>query len=307
MKKIQYLLFSCTLLWFSGPLLADDLVLHKLADNIYAIVGERGNRTPENLGNNATFGVIVTADGVIVIDTGGTFRGAQRIHTLIKRITDKPVHIVINTGGQDHRWMGNGYFKSLGARVLASEQAVADQRARSRDQFIQLDALVGQAGTTGTEASYADETFRDKTTLALGGVAIEIVHTGPAHTPGDSFVWLPAQRILFAGDIVYTERMLGVGGQSNSKSWIKVFEAMAALKPEVVVPGHGQPTTLERATKDTYDYLVFLRQSVKAFMEQGGDMTTLGKIDQSAFRYLMNFDTLAGRNAQQVYSELEWE
>ncbi len=61
---------------------------------------------------------------------------------------------------------------------------------------------------------------------------------------------------VFTGDIVYVVRILGNGGQSNTKSWIEAFEAMAALEPVHVVPGHGRATTLEPATVDTYDYLV---------------------------------------------------
>lgn len=307
MKIIRILLPIMLFMLTSPSSAADDLALQKIADNVYAIVGELGNRTPENLGNNATFGFVVTSAGVVLIDSGGTYQGAQRLHDLIKSVTDKPVVTVINSGGQDHRWMGNGYFKRQGARVMANEKAVADQQARSRDQFILLGNLVGQEGLTGTEAHYADQTFGDKTRFETGGVVFEIHHVGQAHTPGDSFVWLPMQKVMFTGDIVYTERMLGVGGQSNSKSWIKVYESMAAFAPDVVVPGHGHPTTLEKADADTYGYLKFLRNSVVEFFDNGGDISKIGTVDQSRYNYLLNFETLAGRNAQQVYTELEWE
>jgi len=306
--KIIRLLLPIMLFMLTNPSsAADDLALRKITDNVYAIVGELGNRTPENLGNNATFGVVVTSAGVVLIDSGGTYQGAQRLHEVIKSVTDQPIVTVINSGGQDHRWMGNGYFKQRGARVMANEKAVADQQARSRDQFILLGNLVGQAGLAGTEANYADQTFGDKTRFETGGVVFEIYHAGQAHTPGDSFVWLPGQKVMFTGDIVYTERMLGVGGQSNSKSWIKAYESMAAFVPDVIVPGHGHPTTLEKADADTYGYLTFLRNSVAEFFDNGGDISKIGTIDQSRYNYLLNFEILAGRNAQQVYTELEWE
>lgn len=308
MKTIKQLCVLFTLLILPGMApAADDLALHQLTDNVYAIVGELGNRSPENLGNNATFGFVVTPAGVLLIDPGGSYRGAQRLQALIKTVTDQPVVMVINSGGQDHRWLGNGYFKQQGARVIASERAVADQRARSRDQLIALADMLGAEGLAGTEASYADQTFTDQTRFTLGGTAIEIHHAGQAHTPGDSFVWLPGQRVMFSGDIVYTERMLGVGSQSNSKSWIEVYETMAAFAPAALVPGHGRPTTLERADADTYGYLKFLRQQVTEFYENGGDLSKIGTIDQSRYSYLQNFDNLAGRNAQQVFTELEWE
>lgn len=283
------------------------LRLQKVAAEVYAIVGELGNRTAANLGNNATFGFVVTTQGVVLIDSGGTYQGAQEIEQLIKTVTDKPVVKVINTGGQDHRWLGNGYFKKQGAQIIASEDAVNDQKARTRDQFFMLGNLVGPKGMEGTDAVYAEETFTDKLEFALGDTAFEIHHVGKAHTPGDSFIWLPRENVMFTGDIVYVDRMLGVGTQSNSKSWIRVYQSMAAYKPQYLIPGHGQATNLSQANKDTYNYLVFLRKSVSDFMENGGDITDISSVNQSRFNYLLNHETLSGRNAQQVYIEMEWE
>ena len=308
MNRYKYLLTLLLLLIpISQSFAIEALKLQKVADNVYAIVGELGNRTPENLGNNATFGLVVTSVGVVLIDSGGTYKGAKEIHRLIKTITNKPVTTVINTGGQDHRWLGNGYFKDQGARLIASKKAVEDQKARTQDQFFRLGSLVGDEVLKGTDAVYAEEIFDDKSKFELGGVKFEIFHNGQAHTPGDSFVWLPQKNVMFTGDIVYTQRMLGVGSQSNSKSWVEVYQSMAAYKPEHIVPGHGQATDLASADADTYDYLVFLRESVSAFIESGGDITEIGSVDQSKFSHLLNYKTLAGRNAQQVFTELEWE
>jgi len=82
---------------------------------------------------------------------------------------------------------------------------------------------------------------------------------------------------------------------------------MANYKPKHVIPGHGHPTTLERARKDTYDYLVNLRSGVAQFIENDGDLSEISKVDQSKFDYLLNHKTLSGRNAQQVFTEMEWE
>jgi len=283
------------------------LKLQKVTRDVYAIVGELGNRTAANLGNNATFGFVVTTEGVVLIDSGGTYQGAQEIEQLIKTVTDKPVVKVINTGGQDHRWLGNGYFKRQGAQIIASEDAVNDQKARTQDQFIMLGNLVGNKGMESTDATYAEKTFKENLELELGETIFKIHHVGQAHTPGDSFIWLPREKVMFTGDIVYVDRMLGVGTQSNSKSWLSVYQSMAANKPQYLIPGHGQATNLSQAKKDTYDYLVFLRQSVSEYMENGGDITDISSVDQSKFNYLLNYETISGRNAQQVYIEMEWE
>lgn len=301
-------------LLFLGQLLgqtwaADDqgLKLQPVTKDVYAIVGPYGNRTPENLGNNSTSGFVVTNEGVLLVDSGGSYLGAKAIHDVIKQVTDKPVKIVINSGGQDHRWLGNGYFKQQGAHIIASKAAVADQKARLQDQMFRLGMLIGDKGLQGTDAVYADETFDEKLEVTLGGKVFQLHKVGIAHTPGDSLIWYAEGKTVFSGDVVYIGRMLGVMPHSNSKHWLEAFAAMEALQPTHIVPGHGPATDLATARKDSKDYLSFIRQTVGDFMEEGGTIEDIGKLDQSRFSYLVDFNTLKGRNAQQVYQEMEWE
>jgi glyoxylase-like metal-dependent hydrolase (beta-lactamase superfamily II) len=283
------------------------LEVQQLAPNVYALVGEMEQRSDSNLANNATFGVIVTEAGVVLVDPGGSYLGARQIDETIKSITGKPVILVINSGGQDHRWLGNGYFKQKGAKVIAAEAAVADHKARLQNQMLALQNLLSEESLKGTEAVYADKTFSEKHSLQIGSVALKLLHVGPAHTPGDTLVWLPKQQIVFAGDVVYVERMLGVGSMSNSRLWVEAFDTLSALQPKWVVPGHGHAVTLEKAKAQTYDYLVFLREAVATMLDEGIGMERVGEIDQSRFSHLKVYEQIKGRNAQQVYSEMEWE
>jgi glyoxylase-like metal-dependent hydrolase (beta-lactamase superfamily II) len=295
---------ALTLLAALGPAAALDTVA--VGDGVWALVGDTDQRSPENLGNNATFGVIVTPAGVVLIDPGGSYEGAAALDAAIARITEKPVKIVVDTGGQDHRWLGNGYWKAKGARIVTSTTALADQRARGGEQIEALRRFLGDH-FAGTEPVFADTTFEKETTLTLGGVEMTLHHTAPAHTPGDLFVRLPDRSVVFAGDIVFVDRLLGVGQQSNAAGWIAAFEAMAAFEPARVVPGHGRPTTLARAKAETLDYLVALRGRIRALLDRGGGLGEASKVDQSAFAGLAQFDALAGRNAAQVYTEMEME
>ena len=307
----KYLVKACTLLFMVAAAVTahagEVMSLLNVAERTYALVGPYGNRTAENLGNNSTSGFVVTDEGVVLIDPGGTWQGAAAIDRQIKQVTDQPVKVVINSGGQDHRWLGNGYFKARGATIIASQAAVKDQKARSRDQLLALSNLVGDEVLKGTEPIYADETFEKTKRFTLGGVTFELHHVGPAHTPGDSLIWLPQQRIVFSGDVVFIGRMLGVTTYSSSHQWIKAFDAMADLGPETIIPGHGPATDLAGARRDTRSYLTFLRDSVASFMSDGGDITQIGTLTQSAFDYLIDAPALKGRNAQQVFQEMEWE
>jgi len=105
--------------------ISGNLEVQKVTDNVFTLVGLPGDRTPENLSNNATYGVVITPEGVVLINSGGTFQGAQRIHKSIRSITKMPVKVVINTNSQDHRWLGNDYFRRHGARIIAQEEIAA--------------------------------------------------------------------------------------------------------------------------------------------------------------------------------------
>jgi len=282
------------------------LKIEQVTDNVYALVGELAQRSPENLANNSTHGVIVTDEGVILVDPGGSYRGAQQIDAAIKTITDQPVRLVINSGGQDHRWFGNDYFRDRGARIITSRAALEDHRARTKQHLANLTNLIGDV-LNGTEPVYADETFEDRMDLTLGDTRLELHYRGPAHTPGDIFIWLPDQRVMLTGDIIYVERMLGIGPSRDVKSWIQVFEAIAEFEPLHIVPGHGSPTDLATARRDTYDYLVYLYDNISRLVDEGADIMEATALDQSRFDYLEVSEQIAGRNAQNLYEQLELE
>jgi len=286
---------------------ASDLSVKKVAENVYAIIGQTTQRSAENLGNNANFGVIVTNKGLVLVDPGGSFKGARHIAETIKSFSGKKVIMVIDTGGQDHRWIGNDYFFKQGAEIHASKAAVEDQQERSNLQFEVMENLIGKDNFKASKARYATETFDKKKVLNVGGTEIELIPTGGSHTPGDVMVWLPESRIVFSSDLVYMDRILGIADYSDFSNWIPAFKAMAALGPRVIVPGHGMPGNLAKAKADTYDYLVNLRDKVKAVIDSGGVIADATKVDQDKFKYLENFDQLAKRNAQQVFIQLEFE
>jgi len=301
------IIFLAAISGFAGPAVAGTLEVEKVTDGVWALVGPFEQRNVENLGNNATFGLVETAEGLVLIDPGGSALGAAMIDAEIRKITDQQVVFVIDTGGQDHRWLGNSYWRKKGARIIAANAAVADQQSRGSMQMTVLTQLVGKEGMAGTEPVTADITFDEAYVLELGGVTFDIRHPAAAHTPGDSFVWLPNKKTVFAGDIVFVGRMLGVLAFSNTLEWLNAFDAIADLEPEHLVPGHGPATTLAVARTDTHDYLANLREQMRAHIDGGGDIIRSVEVDQSKFEYLELSDGLARRNAQTVFEHMEWE
>lgn len=307
MKLILCLLVSLAALGTGGPLYAAMFSALPVAPNVYAFIGDTGMRTYENEGMNANAGFIVTSAGVVVVDSGSSFQVAKAMHAAIRKVTRQPVKFVINTGGQDHRWLGNGYFKSLGAEIIASSKARADMEERSGMELEALQPTLREK-LAGTEAGYPTRVFDKAETLRLGSEEIQILFFGGGHTPGDSVVWLPKSRTLFSGDLVFVDRLLGVLPFGNTKDWLVSFAAIENLAPKAIVPGHGQVCDLNRARKDTRDYLVLLRAHMKQALDQSMDLqTAISSLDQSAFKYLRHYELLSGGNASRTYLEMETE
>jgi glyoxylase-like metal-dependent hydrolase (beta-lactamase superfamily II) len=279
-----------------------------VAPGIYAHIGETGGRTVENEGLNANLGLVVTPAGSVLIDSGATHRSARQIHAAIRRVTDQPVKWVINTGGQDHRWLGNGYFKEQGAELIAHANGRADMQGRGGDQMQALRAALKERldGTVPTLPARWLE--GNDVRLELGGVGLELKHRGGAHTPGDMMVWLPDRGVLFTGDVVYVERLLGVIPVSNTKRWLETFAVIEQLNPKVIVPGHGKVADLATARADTRVYLEALRAHMKKAVDDGTDISAaIRSFDAQPFMRLLNAAELHPGNASRTYLELERE
>jgi glyoxylase-like metal-dependent hydrolase (beta-lactamase superfamily II) len=278
----------------------------KVVDNVYAIVGPLGQRSTENDGLNANFGFVVTPKGVILIDSGASVLGAKKLEAAIRAVTEQPVRWVINTGSQDHRWLGNGYFAGKGAEVIALARTAATQAEYATQQMTGLERFLGKR-LEGTKPLPAPKTLAGASaTLERGGVTFELVHTD-AHYPGDARVWLPTQRVVFSGDLVYVDRLLGVLPWSSVKNGQRAFKALAALKPARIVPGHGRVCDLAQAQRETGDYYDFLADKVGAAAREMEPLSaTLDRYaDLPAFRHLQNYSDLHRANMNRAFVEFE--
>ena len=307
-RRARAATMAALLLTLSSFVHAIEVRFEAVAPGLYAFIGEKSGRTYENEGLNANIGLVVTADGALLIDSGASFQGARKIHEAVRQVTRQPVKWVINTGGQDHRWLGNAYFIGQGAEVIAHANAKADLQKRGGDHIAALkpelkEKLDGTVPTLPTRwLSGNDET------LSLGGTTVQVIHRGGAHTPGDVMVWLPQQRVVFSGDVVYVDRMLGVIPVSHTGRWLESFAALEALQPARIVPGHGQVCDLPLAQAQTRDYLKTLRAHMKQAVDAGQDISAAIKaFDAKPWMGLLNAAELHPGNASRTYLELERE
>jgi len=292
---------------FALPAWAVDVVFKPVTDGVFAYIGDTEGRTYDNEGLNANIGLVVTPAGAVLIDSGATFQTARKIHEAARKVTTQPIQWVINTGGQDHRWLGNGYFKSQGIETIAHAAAEADMKARASDHMEGLKVLKERLDGTVPTLPSRFVTGQD-TRLELGGVVMELKHRHGGHTPGDTLVWLPQKNVMFTGDVVYVDRTLGLIPVSRSKTWLESFAVIDEIKPRTIVPGHGNVTNLATAQAHTRDLLLALRAHMKKAIDDGVDLDAAVKsFNGKPFAVLKHADVWIPQLANQTYLEMERE
>jgi glyoxylase-like metal-dependent hydrolase (beta-lactamase superfamily II) len=275
--------------------------------HVWSAIGATAPPTYENAGHNNNLSFIVTGDGVVVVNGGASWKLAEALHSEIRAVTDQPVKLVINENGQGHSMLGNGYWAAQGVPILAHAEAAAEFEDGAAQDLASLQRYARE-NAEGTVIALPTETFTDRTTVQMGDVTIEVLHLGPAHSPGDTQVWIPQWSMMIAGDIAFHERMPPIFEGTCTSCWIETWDtALVPLNPTYVIPGHGHPTNLAQVTRYTRDYLIDLRAKIAAHLEQGGDLAGAYYVDQSAWAHLDTFEELATKNAGVVFAEMEFE
>ena len=278
----------------------------KVIDGVWSAIGATAPARYENSGHNNNLSFVITTEGVLVVNAGGSYLLAEALHTEIKKITDQPVKYVVLENGQGHAMLGSGYWKEQGATVIAHKDAAHEIEEKSLD-ILEQQKEVLKDKADGTKVVMPDETFEDKKIIEMGGERIELLNLGPAHSPGDIIVWLPQKQLVISGDMAFHQRMLPLFEETDTAAWIESWDNFAALDAKYVIPGHGEPTDMAEVTRYTKDYLVFLREKVGAVLEDGGSLLEAYEIDQSDIMHLPTAEFLSKRNAGQVFQSMEFE
>ena len=307
MKKILLALTGAMMLFAQSVRAEAVLTVDQLGNGVFALIGQTAGRLYGNFGLNANYGVIDTPEGAILIDSGASSVAARLLDGEARRLTGKPVKWVINTGVQDHRWLGNAYFAAQGAQIIALQRTVTDQARLGQGQIESLARELKEQMDGTLPAPAVQPLTGDMQTLTLGGRTLVLRYFGHAHFAGDAVVWLPQEKILFSGDLIYVDRLLGILPESNAETWLAAYRQAVALQPARIVPGHGRVCDVTQAQRETGDYLAFVVDGVKKFAEEmaGVDAAVAALNDAPAFRHLRNFDDLHRGNVNRAYLRFE--
>ncbi|MFE6780324.1 MBL fold metallo-hydrolase [Streptomyces sp. NPDC057702] len=266
-----------------------------MADGTYAYVQPEGGWCVNNAG------VLVGGGRLALIDTVATERRARALRAAAASLSDLPPHLVINTHFHGDHTFGNGVVAGGDALIVAHEQT----RVEMAGAGLGLAGLWPDVEWGAIEVTLPHLTYRDRLTLHLGERRVELIHPGPAHTTNDTVVWLPEERVLFAGDVLLpgcTPFVL-MGSVAGS---LRAIDHLRSLGPRTVVGGHG-PVSGPGVLDETEEYFRWLLSVAQQGRDAGLTPLELAReAGPGPYEGWLDPERVVG-NLHRAYSELRGE
>jgi len=305
--------FGVLCLSSSTPVLANSIEvpsltnpnLVKVTDRVYALIGELAIPNEKNDGfiSNSVF--VITDDGVVVVDPGGTLQIGQMVIDEIRKVTDKPITHVIDTHHHADHWMGNHAFINLTPKpVILGHQIMKDTAEEIGERWLEIISNLTKGKNKGTKVVMPTEIVTGDEILKIGGLTFQLYHPEHAHTEGDIAVYIPEEKVLLPGDILFYLRTPGFQDASPMGNATALRDLMK-LDFNYVVPGHG-PVTDRSGIEYMLTYIQVLHDEVKKYLDQGlEDYEMKDKINVGKYQSMSGFKDRFGINVNRMYFEIE--
>ena len=253
--------------------------------------------TDDTPGVSSTFnsGIIVTSEGVVVVDALSSDAIARQVRAAISRVTAQPVRFLVSSTFHGRFTGGNAVYRD--AFKIGHENYRAD-----------LMGLLSDLAPEQRAARLPDQTYHDRTTVYLGGKEIQILHLGRAHTRGDSIVFVPADRVAYLSEVFNFDEFPYLS-DSYPGDWLETLDAVEALDADIFVPGHGFVPDNPRDTRPGLhrhrQLLLDVRQAVHEQLEQGAtENQTVAGIDLPQYRRFQGYSRAMEIAVRRTYQEL---
>jgi glyoxylase-like metal-dependent hydrolase (beta-lactamase superfamily II) len=288
-----------------------DWPLVRITDRIYAIYGPFDLPNPENRGFRNTVVVVLTTDGVVVFDPGGSAWAGERIVDSIKTLTERPIVAVFNSHAHGDHWLGNeGVKKSYPAAVIYGHPKMkARIEGADGERWLNLINRVTEGKAGGNKITAPDEEVNNGDAIRIGDTTFRIYHTGPAHTDNDVFIEIVGENALFTGDVVRNQFLGMMEEDASFKGNIAAIDFMLEKNFKHYIPAHGRAGGTE-ILNEYRAYLVTLKRTVKQFYDDGlADFEMKPEVVKALEDYQKwpGFDIRVGPHISRVYLEVEAE
>jgi len=224
-------------------------------------------------------GLVADSGEALLVDTLFDLPHTQAMLDGFARVSDARIRTVFNTHHNGDHWYGNELVE--GAEIVASEKAAAAMAHESPNMLASMMRSAPKLGLTGDYLVHCfgryefdgitpkrpTLTFNGRLTRRVGNKTVELIEVGPAHTGGDTLAFVPADRTIFTGDILFIggHPIIWAGPVAN---WIAACDLILGLDVETIVPGHG-PVTDKKGVTRVRDYLAFVAREARSRYDAG--------------------------------------
>jgi cyclase len=269
MKSKLALALAVTVSLLTVPILAaQDLGPHikKIAEGIFV-------RAVKPADSNA--GIILTSEGVVMIDSGHNPPDSIALSQAIKKLTPLPVRYLINTEPHSDHTTGHFVF-SPPALIIAHEGATESMKQAynpKRNEKLMAEYPEMREAFKGFKMITPHIEYRQKMTLHVGERTLELYYL---KSEADTAIWLPRERVLFSAAVAGIKRFSNIRPSTEIPDMISAMNMMKALNPEIVVPGHGAPGTT-KIFDDSIQYYSLLLERVGKMAKEGKSLEIIKK------------------------------
>ncbi|KIZ38761.1 quinoprotein relay system zinc metallohydrolase 1 [Stutzerimonas stutzeri] len=239
----------------------------QIADDVWLLEGSTDNFDKANGGNIVNTGFIVTAAGVVVIDSGPSRRYGEAMRAAIASVTDRPVIKLLLTHHHPDHVLGNQAFADVPIAALAGTTELLREQGNAMAE--NMYRLVGD-WMRGTEVVLPSETLAPGT-LEIGGRSLRLLALR-GHTGADLAILDERSGVLFAGDILFYQRALTTPNSPGLDVWLEDLDTLEALPWKRLVAGHGPVADDAEPFVQMRDYLGWLDGLLREAANGGADM-----------------------------------
>lgn len=222
-----------------------DIAPTQLAEHVWVIYAEDVFPTPENKGMMCNVTFVVTEDGVVVLDSGGSLQIGEMAIRMIRTVTDKPVVAIFVSHYHGDHWLGNHAFVNAygdDLPIYSHPHTKAEIEGVQGDLWRSLMERWTEGATMGTRVIAPNREINHGDEFRFGKVTLRMHHYGVAHTPSDISMEVIGDRLTYVGDVAMERRIANMddGSFQGSIDYIDALKAEAGS--EIWVPGHGLAT-----------------------------------------------------------------
>ena len=264
-RKLTFISALCIASSIAASLAAQDLGpnVRKLKEGVYVYVGTNFN---------SNCGIVLTDEGVVLIDSGHSPTDSRAISEIVKKLSPLPVRFLLDTEPHPDHTTGHFVF-SPPATVIAHEGAAQSMINREKETPGRIEKLAAASpemrkALDGYRFVPPQIEYRDRMTLRVGERVFNLLYLKGVHSEADTAVWLPNERVLFSASGIVSDQFNILRPFVTIPDILAASQTMKALNPQVVVPGHGQPGTV-KIFEDTEKYYALLVERVGRMVKDG--------------------------------------